>query len=498
MLQDTVIYILSNTKGLTSSRICGIIFQEYGCSQDDENLEWTVDVDFGSKPKSNRNYNRIDVKNAEVLTIIQITDIHYDPMYMPNGNAECGEPMCCRRTQGKPGNPDTAAGYWGDYRSCDIPWQAVQNTLHQIKGNHEKIDYIYMTGDIVDHGIWDTSIKKNTESIKNLLTVLKTEFPNTPVYPVLGNHESSPVNLFAPHNIDNKKVSTNWLYELSAELWTYWLPPETKETILQGGFYTVLVRPGFRIIALNSNLGYTANWWLIYDLKDQDGQLKWLAETLLQAEKNSEKVHILSHMPSGYNTCLKTWSREFHKIIHRFEATITAQFNGHTHNDHFYIYYATDEPTRANNIAFNGGSVTPFSDLNPNYKSYKMDSATYNILDSETWIYNLTKANMNGNATPTWVKMYSFKEAYGVESLSPTSLDKLLQNMATNRSLLEQYSRYYVKEADTALAKGCDRECLKKNLCEIVTAQMGEPTQCNILLKKIQTAGENNFNLVRS
>jgi hypothetical protein len=52
-----------------------------------------------------------------------------------------------------------------------------------------------MTGDIVDHGVWDTSIKKNTESIKKLLTVLKTEFPNTPVYPVLGNHESSPVNV---------------------------------------------------------------------------------------------------------------------------------------------------------------------------------------------------------------------------------------------------------------------------------------------------------------
>jgi len=57
--------------------------------------------------------------------------------------------------------------------------------------------------------------------------------------------------------------------------------------------------------------------WLIYDAKDQEGQLKWLAETLLQAERDGEKVHILSHMPSGYPLCLKTWSREFHKIIHR-------------------------------------------------------------------------------------------------------------------------------------------------------------------------------------
>jgi len=63
------------------------------------------------------------------------------------------------------------------------------------------------------------------------------------------------------------------------------------------------------------------------------------------------------------------------------------------------------------------------------------------ILDSETWIYNLTEANLKGNATPNWVKLFSFKDTYGVESLSPTSLDGLVQNMASNRSLLEQYSR---------------------------------------------------------
>jgi hypothetical protein len=58
-------------------------------------------------------------------------------MYMPNGNAECGAVMCCRRDQGKPDRPEAAAGYWGDYRDCDIPWQTVQNTLQQIKENHK-------------------------------------------------------------------------------------------------------------------------------------------------------------------------------------------------------------------------------------------------------------------------------------------------------------------------------------------------------------------------
>jgi hypothetical protein len=57
--------------------------------------------------------------------------------------------------------------------------------------------------------------------------------------------------------------------------------------------------------------------WLIYNPKDQDGQLQWLADTLLQAESAGEKVHILGHIPSGDSSCLRTWSREFHKIIER-------------------------------------------------------------------------------------------------------------------------------------------------------------------------------------
>jgi hypothetical protein len=57
--------------------------------------------------------------------------------------------------------------------------------------------------------------------------------------------------------------------------------------------------------------------WLFYNPKDQDGQLQWLADTLLQAESAREKVHILAHIPTGESECLRTWSREFHKIIER-------------------------------------------------------------------------------------------------------------------------------------------------------------------------------------
>jgi hypothetical protein len=48
-------------------------------------------------------------------------------------------------------------------------------------------------------------------------------------------------------------------------------------------------------------------------------------------------------------------------------------------------------------------------------------------------------------------------------------------------------SRYYFKEADTALSRGCDTKCLQEKLCEIATAETGNSIQCDILLKKFKT-----------
>lgn len=474
-----MLYIFRETKSINSRQVCGILLQGNGCFEDEPSLEWTIDIP--SKPEVNRTDNkRANAGPADIITIIQLSDIHYEPDYLLGGNAVCKAPMCCRSDQGPPENSNAAAGYWGDYRSCDTSWNTFNNTVQQIKRRNQKIDYIYMTGDIVDHAVWDTGIEKNSDVIEKVLKELKADFPDTPIYPILGNHEPSPLNVFAPHNISDEKISTKWLYELSEELWSTWLPPETSGTIMQGGFYTVLAKPGFRIIALNSNVCYTFNWWLIYNPKDQDGQLQWLADTLLQAENAGEKVHILGHIPSGDSGCLRTWSREFHKIIERFENTVTAIFNGHTHNDHFHVYYATDEPTRPISVAVNGGSVTQFSYLNSNYKIYSVDSVTYDILDAESWIFNLTEANTNASLNPTWLKLYSFKEEYGVGSLNATELDTLTHKLAGNESLLQKYSRHYDKDAGS----GCGTDCLRNRLCYMATSQMGDYTQCDILLQK--------------
>jgi hypothetical protein len=63
-------------------------------------------------------------------------------------------------------------------------------------------------------------------------------------------------------------------------------------------------------------------------------------------------------------------------FIFRFSDTVTAIFNGHTHSDHFNVYYAFDRPTRATGMAINGASVTPIGGKDSNYKVYTIDPAT--------------------------------------------------------------------------------------------------------------------------
>lgn len=79
---------------------------------------------------------------ADILTIIQLSDIHYEPDYLIGGNAECKQPMCCRSDQGAPENSGAAAGYWGDYRSCDTPWNTFDDTVQQIKKTHQVSNFL--------------------------------------------------------------------------------------------------------------------------------------------------------------------------------------------------------------------------------------------------------------------------------------------------------------------------------------------------------------------
>lgn len=435
-------YIVQQRPTLTPEQMCGIIFQNLNCASEGAlaGFDFTVNVD-ANKPALIGSKDTSVGQSASDLKIVHITDPHYDPSYRVGSLAACEETNCCRYDQPIPEGQDPAvvgAGRWGDYRWCDSPLEAVVDAFTQIHRQHT-YDYVYFTGDIVDHALWATSIAGIERAVTQVNNLVEAAFHGTPIFPVIGNHESHPVNLFAPNTVPSQ-FSTQWLYDYLAEEWAKWLPAAALTTVRQGGYYTVLVRPGFRIITINNNDCYTYNWWLIYEPTFPRAQLQWLHDTLLAAEAAGEKVHILGHVPPGDSTCFKVYSREYRRIVERFWNTISAQFAGHTHADEFNIFYSRSNPTQALNVMWNGGSTTAFNDVNPNYRTYTMDTSTYQINGHETWIYNLTLANLTPNQSPAWFKEYNFQNEYGIPNLSPASLSNLAETFARTPSKLMRVS----------------------------------------------------------
>lgn len=144
---------------------------------------------------------------------------------------------------------------------------------------------------------------------------------------------------FPPPFVQEENITISWLYDELETLWSQWLPNTTAQTIRRGAFYSVLVRPGFRIITLNMNYCNNKNWWLLLNDTDPAAELQWLIYELQSAEFANEKVHIIGHIPPGMSDCLKVWSRNYYSIIARYESTIVAQFFGHTHSDEFEVFY---------------------------------------------------------------------------------------------------------------------------------------------------------------
>lgn len=459
-----VIYVLSKVN-IGPDEICSFVIGD-ACGDVYNPLhEWNVMFPPVPKPAVTES-GRPEI-NAPTFKVLHLSDTHYDPYYMEGSNANCAEPLCCRLTNGLANSKEEAAGKWGDYRKCDIPKVTVDNMLKHIQETHPDIDYILWTGDLPPHDIWNQTKEENLKIIKETVKQMSNIFPNVPIFPALGNHESAPVNSFPPPFITTPNVSISWLYDELDVQWRKWLPSSVSNTVRRGAFYSVLVRPGFRLISLNMNYCNNKDWWLLLNSTDPATELQWFIYELQSAEFNGEKVHVIGHIPPGHSDCLKVWSRNYYSIISRYESTITAQFFGHTHYDEFEVFYDHKDLSRPSSIAYVGPSVSPYYDLNPGYRIYYVDGdhdkSTRSVIDHETWTMNLREANLYGY--PIWFKLYSARQAFGMESLRPQDWDNLVEKMTNEPNLFNLFYKYYYKASP--VRPSCDSSCKKKILCDL-------------------------------
>lgn len=454
------------------SKICGYIFGDSCAHYVDYFPPWNVTLPVRKRPYTN-SWN----SQREVVTpkkILHFSDTHIDFDYIEGSNAVCNEPMCCRSVNGKAGPNGTAAPKWGYPGNCDANPSLVSNLFDHISNKHQDVDYIYWTGDVPAHNVWNQSREDQIFTIKQATKLLLKYFPNTKIFPALGNHEGSPVNSFPPPFITGR-LSLSWLLETLADDWTAWLPADTKETIGRGAFYTVLIEEGFRLISLNMNYGGTGNWWLWINSTDPAGQLHWLVDVLTKAEENNEKVHIIGHIPPSGT--LKWFQWNYYRIVDRFADTIAAQFFGHTHHDQFSLFYNQKDAKVTNNIAYIGPSVTTYNYMNPGYRTYDVDGgntdSTWNVVNHDTYYADIAKSD--DTHAPEWQHEYNAKEAYGMKDLSPTEWHSLLERMENDNELFQIMFKAYRKQFKYDECN--DLSCRKSFLCGMMD---GPFKQCDL------------------
>ncbi|XP_058161802.1 sphingomyelin phosphodiesterase [Dasypus novemcinctus] len=461
---------------LKPSEACGLLVGS-SCGRWDIFAPWNVSLPDVPKPPPQP--PRPPAPGAPVSRVLCLTDLHWDHDYLEGMDPDCTDPLCCRRGSGLPPASRPGAGYWGEYSKCDLPLRTLESLLSGL-GPAGPFDMVYWTGDIPAHDIWLQSRQDQLRALTTVTALVRKFLGPVPVYPAVGNHESTPVNSFPPPFIEGNR-SSHWLYEAMAEAWEPWLPAEALRSLRTGGFYSLSPRPGLRLISLNMNFCSRENFWLLINSTDPAGQLQWLVGELQAAEDRGDKVHIIGHIPPGH--CLKSWSWNYYRIVARYENTLAGQFFGHTHVDEFEVFYDEETLSRPLAVAFLAPSATTYIGLNPGYRVYQIDGnysgTSHVVLDHETYILNLTQANVPG-ATPKWQRLYKARETYGLPNALPAAWHDLVYRLWGDKQLFQTFWFLYHKGHPPK--EPCGEPCRLATLCAQLSARSDSPALCRHLV----------------
>lgn len=225
LFEDDVVDVWTRSV-LSPSEACGLLLGS-SCGHWDIFSTWNISLP--SVPKPPPKPPSPPAPGAPVSRVLFLTDLHWDHDYLEGTDPNCADPLCCRRGSGWPPNSRTGAGYWGEYSKCDLPLRTLESLLKGL-GPAGPFEMVYWTGDIPAHDVWQQSRQDQLRALNTITDLVWKFLGPVPVYPAVGNHESTPVNGFPPPFIKGNQ-SSQWLYEAMAKAWEPWLPADALHTL---------------------------------------------------------------------------------------------------------------------------------------------------------------------------------------------------------------------------------------------------------------------------
>ncbi|KIK70576.1 hypothetical protein GYMLUDRAFT_281307 [Collybiopsis luxurians FD-317 M1] len=444
--------------------------------------------------------------SGERLKVLHLSDFHIDPRYSTGSEAACSSGLCCRSNNFNTSSPNATvlpAPRYGAYL-CDTPYALALAALEAIPvladTKDSGFDFMLYTGDLVSH---DSENQLSRDYVEYAEVVLYDLFKRTllsgPVYATLGNHDSYNQAQGSPNSLDAPGPNQfSWNYDHVSSLWEHegWL----SDSVIQSAkthyaAYSVRRSDGLRVISLNTNLWYRANYFNYINMTDPDvsGMLRMLTDELQEAEDAGDRAWIIGHVLSGWDGTnpLLNPTNLFYQIVDRFSPHVIANiFWGHTHEDQLSIFYANNATNMSAETALTQSwivpSITPLTNLNSGFRVYEVDSATFDIMDAYTW-----RSDVNSFPTldpqlrfgPSYAFEYSTRETYGSSISGWTDSDPLnatwwhlvTEAMENDNSLVTTFNTLQGKES--VKTAPCTGECATAKICYIRSGSASIATQ---------------------
>ena len=346
--------------------------------------------------------------------MLQITDLHLDLLYKENSTTKCNRPLCCRDPPSKSEKNVKLSGKYGHEGSCDIGEDLFRAFVSD--ASKKDIDFIIITGDIVPHDLWYGSQEHVYNTTEKIMDMIKEGFKNDiPIYPILGNHEKYPNDLY------NDEKGEAELLQKMAEVYRQFLGEEAYNSFKQYGYYTMKYKnTNLRIVAINCLLCDSMNFMLISSKKQRTMEmLEWLERVLQNAEDDGEYVYVLNHIPLNSDFSLTECAKRLHALLDRYDYIIRGVFSGHTHRDDVCQISEYFNKSSIINVNFVAPALTTFPGRLPSYRIYDIDKKTMLVRDYTQYRFNLTKSN--AERSPYWFVSHKATELFEVKLMTEYS-----------------------------------------------------------------------------
>ena len=416
----------------------------------------------------------------------------FDSYYDEDGNFQLGDDVTSDVFNSSVWVP---AQEFGAYK-CDSPELLINSSLKSIAAYQEEnnldFEFVIFTGDMIDHDeLEHTNYNMTIESQELIIRDMKKYFNDTPVYSVLGNHDTFPYGQLASEASGHTNLY-DWNEDLLADLWVGngWIPFEDYQEIKKhyAGF-SVETKRGLKVIAINSNTYYQKNYYSYWNMTedfDQFGTLKFIIDELLESEAKGQRVWLMAHIPFVDYDTLPIQAEIYKQLITRFSPyTIAGLFFGHTHQDQFNVLYANDHKSVDDAImnTWISQSVTPLSNYNPGWRYYEVDSTTFSVMNSYNFYAKLNETFADDGAELTWEFEYSARDAYDPDHkwpanapLNATFWATVAEDIKESNSTNQLYSGYSYRLSP--FVPQCSSGDCDTNYCYVSSFNINDYNNC--------------------